>query len=177
MPGGKTQMLTYTILKDFWWSLQLCASYIFVLTVMLWKAGDKTVVSVWFVIPWCASKSGRFTMFAFTCCPDLKHRSWGRQSIRCLAPCLSQTRHFSRPLCMSDREKRWHTTSKNNKRLFVDVFVKGWGLRTEDLTRLRSDKFQQSWAISGHCANRRILLILIIGEYFNLHMGAETSCQ
>mmetsp|Transcript_18140 Transcript_18140/g.30651 ORF Transcript_18140/g.30651 Transcript_18140/m.30651 type:complete len:423 (+) Transcript_18140:81-1349(+) len=29
-----------------------------------------------------------------------------RQSIRCLAPCLSQTRHFSRPLCMSDREKR-----------------------------------------------------------------------
>ncbi|CAK9025267.1 3-hydroxy-3-methylglutaryl-coenzyme A reductase (HMG-CoA reductase) [Durusdinium trenchii] len=29
-----------------------------------------------------------------------------RQSVRCLAPCLSQIRHFSRPLCLSDREKR-----------------------------------------------------------------------
>eukprot|EP00438_Fugacium_kawagutii_P036770 Skav205326 [mRNA] locus=scaffold3444:346614:350222:- [translate_table: standard] len=29
-----------------------------------------------------------------------------RQSARCLAPCLSQTRHFSRALCLSDREKR-----------------------------------------------------------------------
>ncbi len=63
MPGGKTQMLTYSFDGFLMKFAGLCM--LFVLTAMLCKTGHKTVVLVWSVIPGFVSKSGRFVIHRF----------------------------------------------------------------------------------------------------------------
>ena len=181
MPGGKTQMLTYTILKGFWWSLQVCASYIFVLTVMLCKAGDKTVVSV-------VSADVRQNPVGLPCLRSLAAicihlLPWLETSIlRPAVDPLPGTMPFTDSTLFPSALHvwSWEEVAHDIKKQQTFVCWCFWKrMRTQD-RRFNKIKIWQVPAKLSYLwplCQSRILLILIIGEYFNLHMGAKTSCQ